>query len=785
MTDLTSHTPIARRTVLRGAGVLSLAAAVSGTFGGMTFAQAAPADLASLRDAWVDQLTGRKVIDAADQDFSAAIGRLDTAVDDSLSKLDSTPGRTKVFTDLSLSDDAKMVSTYTRLTQIATAWATPGSKHVASDAALQAVLAGLADTHRLVYNANQAEYGNWWSWEIGSSKALADAMALVADHLSQDQIDAYCGAIDHFVPDPWRQFPPSRSVVSEGANRVDLCQAAIVSAIVAGDTGKLDHAVAGLTVVWQYVTSGTGFFTDGSFIQHSTMAYTGTYGLVLLGGLSKLFALLADSGQTISDPSKQILFDAVEKSFAPFVYDGQMSDAVRGRAISRTGERSFDDGNGCIESVLRLASAVDAATARRWQAICRGWIDRNHTKPMIPTASIPRLALVKALLNRNVAGTPEPTGPRLFPAMARAVHRGRGWSVSLGMSSRRISWYECGNGENNLGYQTGSGVTYLSIDTDQDHFDGDFWPTVDQTRLAGTTVDTTPLAPKVEGEWATRCPQNDWTGGAALGDVAVVGQHLIAPGRTGLTARKMWFFDDKQVVALGAGIRTGTSAPVETIVENRNLGSSDRRLLVDGRKVGTGAFDKPRWAHLDGIAGYLFLDADQVTATTQTRTGSWSKINTGGPTTEVSNTFTLLSVQHGAKPADAHYGYVILPKATAKDTAHAAAGRGGVQVLSNTADLQMVRSGATTAICCWARSTADGIGLDGPAAVVLRSGHGTVQVSLADPTAERDQVVLTLAGHYRRRSGGGVTVSNHRGLSTVTVDTGGRGGVAVQFTLAR
>lgn len=44
MTDLTSHTPIARRTVLRGAGVLSLAAAVSGTFGGMTFAQAAPVD---------------------------------------------------------------------------------------------------------------------------------------------------------------------------------------------------------------------------------------------------------------------------------------------------------------------------------------------------------------------------------------------------------------------------------------------------------------------------------------------------------------------------------------------------------------------------------------------------------------------------------------------------------------------------------------------------------------------------------------------------------------------
>src|SRR5699024_4428571 len=134
-------------------------------------------------------------------------------------------------------------------------------------------------------------------------------------------------------------------VVSEGANRVDLCQAVIIRSIIGRDPERLEHAIAGLSDVWQYVEEADGFYPDGSFLQHGTIGYTGTYGVVLLNGLAKLFALLAGSNQDVSDPSRANILDAVEESFAPLIHEGQMMDAVRGRGIARGHVRSIDNGN--------------------------------------------------------------------------------------------------------------------------------------------------------------------------------------------------------------------------------------------------------------------------------------------------------------------------------------------------------------------------------------------------------------------------------------------------------
>jgi|GEM_PF-122083 len=554
---------MSRRTVLAGLGALGVAAAVSHTFVG--WAQAAPpldeGDWETLRQRWIDLLTGRDQIDASDPVFTTALATLDDSVDTILGFVDDTADRTAIFTDQPLSADANVANGYTRLATLAKAWATPGSRHQGSAEVLAVALAGCQDLHRLVYFDGKAEYGNWWSWEIGASRALADCMAILRDHMEQSDLDHYCAAIDWFVPDPWKQFQPPRTVVtSTGANRVDLSQAVIVRSIVGGDADRLAHAVEGLSDTWQYVTSGDGFFRDGSFVQHSTIGYTGTYGVVLLGGLSKLFALLAGSSHDVTDPSRSIIDDAVEGSYAPLVYRGQMMDAVRGRAVSREKARSFNDGDAAMEAILRLARAVDPAQGDRWRGLCRQWIEAgrsgNADHDILDGASIVRTALVAELLSSEVAARPDADGPRLFPGMDRLVHRGRdnAWAMTMAMCSRRITWYECGNGENNGAAQSSSGMTYLYLDSDDRHFDDEFWPTSDLTAPPGTTVDTVPLPPKVEGEWGAHCPQNEWTGGATLGEWSLAGQHLIGPGSTGLSARKSWLAGPDFVACLGSDI---------------------------------------------------------------------------------------------------------------------------------------------------------------------------------------------------------------------------------------
>jgi hyaluronate lyase len=490
-------------------------------------AVAAAADFATLRTKWAADLTASAVIDPADPDYAAALRRLDTAVTSSLTKLDRGPGRTLVFTDQPLTADPSIPNTYVRLEQCATAWATPGSQYHGDAALLADVRAALESMDQLVYNPSRVEFGNWWSWEIGATRPLANIMVLLYDELPAETRERYCAAIDHFVPDPYLMFPPERGpIVSTGANRVDLCQAIIVRALITDDEPKLVHARDGLSDTWQYVTSGDGFYRDGSFVQHTWVAYTGTYGHVLLSGIGKLLALLANSPWAVTDPKRQILFDSVAKAYLPVVHDARMMDFVRGRAVSRHNASDHNDGYTAMEAILRLAQGVDATLATQWRSAVAGWVQRDTFGSVLSGATIPRVALVKSL--RGVTPAPERDGHTLFASMDRSVHRRAGWAYSISMASQRIAYYECGNGENDQGFHTGSGMTYL-YDQDNGQYADAFWPTVDRYRLPGTTVDKLPLAPKAGGEWGAARPTTTWVGGSTLDGYAAVGQDLQGP----------------------------------------------------------------------------------------------------------------------------------------------------------------------------------------------------------------------------------------------------------------
>ncbi len=785
---------LSRRHIFQGTAALTFAGLLAAGFTPMAHAAetATPADLDALRERWVDQITGRTLIDPADPDFAAATATLDNAVAKSITLLAPRPGQLGVFTDASFSAEAQIVSTYKRLAQMATAWATPGSRYMGSAALLDHILGALEDGNTYTYNDAQAEYGNWWSWEIGTPKALMDTLAILGGHVSAELRTKYCSAVDHFIPDPTKQFPDSRGkTLSEGANRVDICQAIIIRSIVGNDAPRLAAAIAALSPVWQYVTSGNGFYTDGSFVQHSTIPYTGTYGVVLLGGLAKLFSLLGGSDHAVSDPSQSILFDTVENSFAPFVHDGLMMDSVRGRAISRTQERGFDDGTITIEAILWLAKAVDAATAARWRALCKGWIARNNYSNPLAGASIPRTALLKELAASPARAAAEKPGHSFFPGMDRSVYRGGNWALALGLSSRRTTWYECGNGENNLGAQTGSGMTYLYAGT-QGHFDDDFWPTANLSRLPGITVDTTPLPPQVEGQWGGKTPANQWTGGVTLEGTGTVGMHLIGPGGTGLQARKAWFHTTDMVVALGADIHTASGAAVETVMEHRNLGADGgQAITVDGHLhtavAGTPVlYGSPKWAHVEGTGGYLLLGVEELTVLREQRTGAWQDINTGGTPAVVSRQYATLLFEHGTAPAGASYAYALLPGASAKDTAKAVH-KLAPKVLRNDAVGQGVELGKKVAAAVfWQPGTVGSLSADKAACVQWEGNPGRGTLAVSDPTQAADTVTVTVEGvKYRRiTSDTEATLSlDPLGNTVVIVSTAGLMGRPVVCTL--
>ncbi|GGZ82200.1 MULTISPECIES: polysaccharide lyase 8 family protein [Streptomyces rochei group] len=731
---MTSLWPHARRT---GAGPSRRAFLLAtGLAAALTPALAAPAPAGvradpydTLRHRWLAIALGAGY-DPAAEPYASRLADTGARARDHHATMDPTP--TSLWPGHPFDPPAGITFAYGRLWTMTQAYVQQGTGSTGDQALLAGILRGLDHLSATVYNPSTTRYGNWWEWQIGSPRLLMDITAALYDRLGPDRVTAACAAVDHFVPEAMLR---DYSGTSTGANRVDLCRSVALRGILGRAPEKIALARDALSPVFPYVTEGDGLYADGSFVQHTWVAYSGTYGQVMLDGLGRLFTLLAGSEWEVTDPGRQIVLDSVEHAYAPLIHDGLVMDTVNGRAISRGYLKSDDlhvmrgdhfHGQQIIAAMAVLAGGASPAERERWYARIKGWIERDTVTPVLTAPQFPvaDLARLHAIADAPVEAAPEPVGHRLFAAMDRAVHRRPAFTAGLAMASDRIAHYECGNGENPRGWHTGAGMlTWWANGTRSDQYTDWFWPTVDWYRLPGTTVSTRRLADRAGGEWGAPKPDVRWVGGATDGEYAAVGQHLKGLGST-LEARKSWFFLDDEVVCLGAGISCADGVPVETVVDNRNLGEGGTHALVRGR----------HWAHLEGHGGWIVPDGELRTLR-EDRTGAWSDINTTSTSERRTRRWQTLWLDHGTDPTDATYLYVLMPGASARAVARRAADRHRLTVLANDGRRQAVAVPplGLTAANFWQAGTAGPLTSTAGASVLVRRRGRTATLCVSEP----------------------------------------------------
>lgn len=738
--------------------------------------------------------------DPDDEDYAAALGYVSGAAAEFWDSMDRTEGRTALWPDLGpVGDPAGFNTAYYRLLRLALAWATPGADQHGNGAVADAVVDALAFLHKEAFNEGAEQVGNWYWWEIGSPGSLIRVCVLLHGEIPSAHLAHYLDTVDRWCPDAAvRLTAPEES--ETGANRADKAAILALRGIVGGDADKLrlardglsDTANGGEHSLFRTVDEGDGFHPDGSFVQHGAVPYTGAYGTVLLDSVGLAIALLGGSAGEVVDPALPVLFDTVERAFAPFVEDGLLMDCVRGRSIARPHQQDFHAAVDLVGAVTQLAETAPAEYRGRWSALVKGWIERSaEDLPYFELAGVPGIQRVKAVLaDESVEAAPRLDCTRVFAGMDRLVVRRPGWSWALSMSSNRVAAYETGNGENLRGWYTGDGMSYLYLPDDPVQFSDEFWPTADPYRLPGTTVDTRVRAPRTDAEGAIHLPPNDVAGGAVLGDRhAVAAMDLIAEGSS-LRAKKAWFVVGDAITALGADITAYDGRAVQTTVEHRNRhADGDRRITVDGVAPSADgdlatAIEGARWAHLPGVAGYVFPSGSAgLHSAREERTGAWNDIEQG-PTTGGGDLaprirrYATLWYDHGVSPAGAAYAYTLLPKAS-EDATAAWAADPAVAVLANTAAVQAVASESLGLVAAhfWQAGDAGGLACDGPASVLVqRTGDG-IAVAVADPgrTAETVTIELPYAADELVEADDTVTaVPGERPLITVAVG-GSRG----------
>lgn len=711
-----------------------------------------------LRKRWKEELIGGEY-DQEDTQIKALIMKNDTIAQKNWKTMNKETSRVFLWEDAAGTDNsADLTTNYRRLESMAKAYNMLGSSLNGNEELLRDIINGLEWMYQNRYHENMAEYDNWWNWEIGAPQSLNNIVILLYKHLTKDQIEKYMRAIYYFQPDPTKsgirdRFPHRVNRETTGANRVDTAIVAAVRGAIIEDSNQISAARDALSAVFLYVEQGDGFYTDGSFVQHGNVPYTGTYGEVLLSGMATLLKFLSETSWQVTDSKVTNIYDCIENSYAPLIYKGAVMDMVCGRGMSREEMNDHIHGHRIINSIIKLAEFAPEAYSKKFKTMAKSWLkEDNYINPFQCASSINLLMSIKKLLeDKKVEIAGEPVLHKNFANMDRVVHKRPGFAFAISMYSSRIANFEYMNGENKKAWHTSDGMTYLYNDNLQHYSDG-YWSTINPYRLPGTTVDN--LARK-DGEGWNILSNKSFVGGVALfNKYGTAGMDLEGYNST-LDAKKSWFMFDDEIICLGAGINSSDDRVVETIVENRKLNNKgDNRLIINGVEKPTTlgwaeTIANAKTIHLEegedklGI-GYYFPLGGSICALREIRTGCGKDINDNNSEDIITNNYFTLWFNHGCNPKNETYGYVILPNRTVEQV-NAYDQNPKCAILANSNKLQAVKEKNLNilAVNFWVdeKQTVGELTCSNKASVMLCESEEYIDVAVSDPTMENEESI--------------------------------------------
>lgn len=653
----------------------------------------------------------------------------------------------------------------------------------------------------------KSQTDNWWTWEIGIPKDLIPALILIYDGLTEEQVMAYTETLYFFQPDPFHEGVINTASThgqgyreAQGANIIDCSTTAVGLGALREDNELvyLGMLASSQTFVIQNVEDSaqiaangynSGFYPDGSYLDHIKVPYLGAYGIEFMKGGAKIPSLLAGTPWKYPEQVQDNLESYIVEGFGNGMYQGMMLDCLKGRSVSRPASSNQAAGREAMMIILQIVDSFSQEAKETTLSALKAWLeeDEGFIDSLVGAENMAIKKKAKEILEDTSIQSNVAPIHKSYPLMDRAVHRTEDYLFALSMYSERIQNTEIMNDENRFGWHQNNGMTYI-YDEDKQYTEN-YWNTVNPLRLPGTTVVPVNIGTgKPDGSGFAQggdfCSKESWVGGTSIGNYGVSGMSFSGEtqGIAGdapvsyapdLKGKKSWFMFDDEIVCLGAGITNkNMELPVETTIENKKLRKDgSNQLLVNGEKteipvkkanvkelvertadVSGTSFEQVNWAHLEGNqsvgTGYYFPEENtEIQVRRGQTTGSWKDVGTfEGESTE---NYMEMWVDHGQNPENASYSYVLLPETSAEETENYAQAP-KVTILENSSEVQAVRHETLkiTGINFWQEQggSIDGITSDKAASVMLQeTEQGTVKVSVSDPTMKnKGNVQLTL-----------------------------------------
>lgn len=589
----------------------------------------------------------------------------------------------KIWDDLAdYSKSANLTKTYRRLEQIAKSVTNPKSKYYNDKEAISTVKRSMKLMEDNYYNENTESKGNWWDYEIGAPRAINNILTIMNQYFSKEEIVKLLLPISKMVPDPSKiMVSQNRGKKAFGGNLSDLGKVKVIEGILLEDNEKLEVAINTVSNVLEVVSEGEGFHYDGSYVDHTNIAYTGAYGNVLIDGFSQLLPVIQASPYKIEQNKLKILYNWIYEGFLPLIYRGELMDMTRGRSLSRKIQNDHYAAVEVLRGIMRIAEASEQSEKNKLQGIVKDIVKSdNYYDTFLSLKSFYDVYLFETLLSNNMVGEIERnTYLKLYNDMNKVAYynKERGFAFGISMHSDKIQNYEFMNKENAKGWYTSDGVSYLYND-DLSHFSDDYWATVDPYKLPGITENN---KAREKGLGMTTM-KNSFVGSTSLnqkfGTVAMDFSNLDNT----MSAKKAWFILGDRVVFLGSGVKDASGTNGYTVIENRKIKRSSRnrsmdqedyKVIVDGKEKAVDSTEIEiqanniflKSSNKEMNIGYKFLNTTSLNVKKETRSGTWKDINESQSNESVENTFLTIVQPHDMVRNS--YAYVLYPNRNDKE----------------------------------------------------------------------------------------------------------------------
>lgn len=403
--------------------------------------------------------------------------------------------------------------------------------------------------------------------------------------------------------------------------------------------------------------------------------------------------------------------------------------------------------------------------------------DATMVERLLSVSSYRKVELQEIADIRNTAIQPTTSHATFFRHTEHFTFQRPEFFTSVRMYSTRTHNMEVPyNSEGLLNHHRGDGANHISVTGDEYN---DIWPVYDYQKIPGTTIVQKPEMPSPDEIQILGV--TDFVGAVTDGTYGVAAFDFKHQADT-LAARKSWFFFDKEYVCLGAGISTNRELPVVTTLNQTLLrgevtvSSKNTISVIDKNEK---SYENVDWVFQDGV-GYIFPQPTTVHLKNKQETGSWWRINkqADSPKEEIALDVFALWLDHGERPQDASYEYIVVP-ATSNERLKQKITKRSFSILSNTPYMQVVRNNKL-GICQMVFYKAGGIEVsedlklttDTPGIIMLKmNGESISEISVADPNRELSKMHISVSGKFST-NGEGYTVlwDENKNTSEIAVD---------------